>query len=140
MKSFKVVDVKLAQENNFLILDLLDGIIINKESKDDPWLIEIQTSKDFEEILEELVGTEVKMLVTITRPNNQPAQFVGKFLEMNSIQDSISLLFLGDIIVQEPTYPEDLLEKLMEEGYTGEELLNEFKGAMAAQEEINTSD
>lgn len=140
MKSFKVVDLKLAQDNNFIILDIIDGIIINKETKEDPWLIEVQTSEDFSTLLEHQVGSEVKVLVTITRPNNQPAQFIGKFLEVNKLEGSISLLFLGNLIVQDPNYAEDLLENLMEEGFTEEELLNEFKARMAAQEDIKTSE
>jgi hypothetical protein len=140
MKSFKVVELKLAQDNNFIILDIIDGIIINKETKEDTWLIEVQTSEDFRSLLEPQVGSEVKVLVTITRPNNQPAHFQGKFLEINNLDGSISLLFLGNLIVQDPHYAEDLLENLMDEGYTDGELLNEFKGRMAAQEEIKTSE
>ncbi|MBY8910944.1 hypothetical protein K6L05_14450, partial [Salinicoccus roseus] len=67
MKSFKVVELKLEHENNFIILDLIDGIIINKEKQKDPWLVEISTSTDFKDILEDHVGTEMEMLVTITR-------------------------------------------------------------------------
>ncbi|MFD2830690.1 YwpF family protein [Corticicoccus populi] len=140
MKSFKVVDLKIAQDNNFIILDVIDGIIINKETKEDPWLIEVQTSEDFISLLESQVGDEIKALVTITRPNNQPAQFIGKFLEINKLEDSISILFLGNLIVQDPNYAEDLLENLMKEGYTGGALLNEFKARMDAQEEIKTSE
>lgn len=50
------------------------------------------------------------------------------------------MLFLGNLIVQDPNYAEDLLENLMEEGFTEEELLNEFKARMAAQEDIKTSE
>lgn len=140
MKSFKVVDLKLAQDNNFIILDVIDGIIINKETKENPWLIEVQTSEDFISLLEPQVREEIKALVTITRPNNQPAQFIGEFLEINKLENSISILFLGNLIVQDPNYAEDLLENLMKEGYTGDALLNEFKARMDAQEEIKTSE
>ncbi|WP_031545221.1 YwpF family protein [Salinicoccus luteus] len=140
MKSFKVVELKLEHENNFIILDLIDGIIINKEKQEDPWLIEISTSTDFKDILEELVGTEVELLVTITRHSNEPARFKGTFNEMNEIDNALSLIFNGKIIVQGPHYAEDLLSHLLDEGYEQEKLLNEFKAMMESKAEIKTSD
>ncbi|WP_342387674.1 YwpF family protein [Salinicoccus bachuensis] len=140
MKSFKVVELKLEHENNFIILDLIDGIIINKEKQEDPWLIEISTSTDFKDILEELVGTELELLVTITRHSNEPARFKGTFNEMNEIDNALSLIFNGKIIVQGPHYAEDLLSHLLDEGYEQEKLLNEFKAMMESKAEIKTSD
>ncbi|MCG7333531.1 YwpF family protein [Salinicoccus roseus] len=140
MKSFKVVELKLEHENNFIILDLIDGIIINKEKQEDPWLVEISTSTDFKDILQEHVGTEMEMLVTITRHSNEPARFKGVFNEMNEIDNALSLIFNGKIIVQGPHYAEDLLSHLLDEGYEQEKLLNEFKAMMESKAEIKTSD
>ncbi|WP_271398634.1 YwpF family protein [Salinicoccus roseus] len=140
MKSFKVVELKLEHENNFIILDLIDGIIINKEKQEDPWLVEISTSTDFKDILEDHVGTEMEMLVTITRHSNEPARFKGVFNEMNEIDNALSLIFNGIIIVQGPHYAEDLLSHLLDEGYEQEKLLNEFKAMMESKAEIKTSD
>lgn len=140
MKSFKVVELKLEHENNFIILDLIDGIIINKEKQKDPWLVEISTSTDFKDILEDHVGTEMEMLVTITRHSNEPARFKGVFNEMNEIDNALSLIFNGKIIVQGPHYAEDLLSHLLDEGYEQEKLLNEFKAMMESKAEIKTSD
>ncbi|MFC3418837.1 YwpF family protein [Salinicoccus hispanicus] len=140
MKSFKVVELKLEHENNFIILDLIDGIIINNEKPDDPWLIEISTSLDFKDILKELVGAELDLLVTITRHSNEPARFKGIFNEMNEIDNALSLIFNGRIIVQSPNYAEDLLSHLLDEGYEQEKLLNEFKAMMESKAEIKTSD
>ncbi|KIH70480.1 YwpF family protein [Salinicoccus roseus] len=140
MKSFKVVELKLEHENNFIILDLIDGIIINKEKQEDPWLVEISTSTDFKDILQDHVGTEMEMLVTITRHSNEPARFKGVFNEMNEIDNALSLIFNGKIIVQGPHYAEDLLSHLLDEGYEQEKLLNEFKAMMESKAEIKTSD
>lgn len=140
MKSFKVIDIRLEHENNFIIFDLIDGIIINKETKEDPWLLEISISPDFKDILEEFVGQGVNLLVTITRPSNEPARFKGIFNEMTEIDDALSLIFSGRIIVQNPNYPEEVLEQLIGEGYEGNELLNEFKTMMESRTELKTSD
>lgn len=140
MKSFKIVEIKLERENNFIILDLIDGVIINKETSENPWLIEVSTSPDFKDILEEFVDKEVDLLVTITRPTNEPARFKGVFNEMHEIDEAISLIFSGEIIVQNPNYAEDLLAQLIDEGFEGEELLNEFKAMMESKTELKTSD
>ncbi|WP_411842627.1 YwpF family protein [Salinicoccus sp. HZC-1] len=140
MKSFKIIEIKIEHESNFIILDLIDGIIINKETSEDPWLIEVTTSPDFKDILEEFVDKEVDLLVTITRPTNEPARFKGVFNEMNEIDEAVSLIFSGDIIVQNPYYAEDLLSQLIDEGFEGEELLNEFKAMMESKTELKTSD
>ncbi|MBY8910541.1 YwpF-like family protein, partial [Salinicoccus roseus] len=114
--------------------------IINKEKQKDPWLVEISTSTDFKDILEDHVGTEMEMLVTITRHSNEPARFKGVFNEMNEIDNALSLIFNGKIIVQGPHYAEDLLSHLLDEGYEQEKLLNEFKAMMESKAEIKTSD
>ncbi|GAA3715417.1 YwpF-like family protein [Salinicoccus jeotgali] len=140
MKSFKVVELKLEHEENYIILDIIDGIIINKEKGEAPWLIEISTSPDFKDILQEMIGTEVEILVTITRHSNEPARFRGTFNEMNELNQALSLIFNGKIIVQGPTYAEDVLTHLLSEGYEEETLLHEFKSIMESKKEIKTSD
>ncbi|KKK35179.1 hypothetical protein WN59_06030 [Salinicoccus sediminis] len=140
MKSFKIVEVKIEREGNFIILDLIDGIIINKETSEDSWLLEISTSPDFKDILEPYVEQEVDLLVTITRPTNEPARFKGVFNEMNEIDNAVSLIFTGDIITQNPNYAEDLLAQLIDEGFEGDELLNEFTAMMESKTELKTSD
>lgn len=139
MKSFKIVEVRVEHEGNFIILDLIDGIIINKELNEDPWLLEITTSPDFKDILEPFIEQDVNLLVTITRPTNEPARFKGYFNELNEIDDAISLIFTGDIITQNPNYAEDLLAQLIEEGFEGDELLNEFTAMMESKTELKTS-
>jgi hypothetical protein len=59
---------------------------------------------------------------------------------MNEIDNALSLIFNGKIIVQGPHYAEDLLSHLLDEGYEQEKLLNEFKAMMESKAEIKTSD
>ena len=140
MKSFKVIEIRLERDNNFIIFDLIDGIIINKETEEDPWLLETSISPDFKDILKNFVGQEVNLLVTITRPSNEPARFRGVFNEMIEIDNALSLIFTGRIIVQSPNYPEEVLEYLIGEGYEDIDLLNEFKAMMESRTELKTSD
>ena len=67
MKSFKIVEIKMQNENNYIILDLIDGVIINNEVSKDSWIVEVATSEDFKDILEEFMGTEVTLLIRIDR-------------------------------------------------------------------------
>ncbi|WP_020007234.1 YwpF family protein [Salinicoccus albus] len=140
MKSFKVIEIRLEHNNNFIIFDLIDGIIINKETEEDPWLLETSISPDFKDILKDFVGQQVNLLVTITRPSNEPARFTGVFNEMIEIDNALSLIFTGRIIVQSPNYPEEVLEYLIGEGYEDIDLLNEFKAMMESRTELKTSD
>lgn len=140
MKSFKIIEVKVEHKGNFIILDLIDGIIINKETNEDSWLLEISTSPDFKDILEPFIHKEINMLVTITRPTNEPARFKGVFKELSEIENAISLIFTGDIITQNPNYAEDLLAQLIDEGFEGDGLLNEFTAMMESRAELKTSD
>lgn len=80
------------------------------------------------------------MLVTITRPTNEPARFKGVFKELSEIENAISLIFTGDIITQNPNYAEDLLAQLIDEGFEGDGLLNEFTAMMESRAELKTSD
>ena len=51
MKSFKVIDLKIIQDKNFLVPEVLDGVIINLEHGEQPWIIEIVTKSDLESLL-----------------------------------------------------------------------------------------
>lgn len=140
MKSFKVIDMKIIQEQNFIVPEVKDGVIINMEYGDNPWIIEIVTDGDLSSILEKLKGQHLEMMVTITRPSNTPAKFSGRVMDINQMDDMISVVFKGAIIVQGPNYAEELLEFLVEEGYEGKNLINEFNSRMESKEDFKKVD
>lgn len=140
MKSFKVIDMKIIQEQNFIVPEVKDGIIINMEYGDNPWIIEIVTAGDLSSILEKLKGQQLEMMVTITRPSNAPAKFSARVMDINQMDDMISVVFKGAIIVQGPNYAEELLEFLVEEGYEGKTLINEFNSRMESKEDFKKVD
>lgn len=140
MKSFKVIDMKIIQEQNFIVPEVKDGIIINMEYGDNPWIIEIVTAGDLASILEKLKGQQLEMMVTITRPSNTPAKFSARVMDINQMDEMISVVFKGAIIVQGPNYAEELLEFLVEEGYEGKTLINEFNSRMESKEDFKKED
>ena len=136
MKSFKVIDLKIIQDQNFIVPDVLDGVIINMEHGEDPWIIEIVTTGDLTSLLEKLKGQLIEMMVTITRPSNTPAKFSATSMDINPMDEQISLVFKGDIIVHSPNYAEELLEFLVSEGYEAQTLVNEFNSRMESKEDF----
>lgn len=136
MKSFKVIDLKIIQDQNFIVPDVLDGVIINMEHGEDPWIIEIVTTGDLTSLLEKLKGQLLEMMVTITRSSNTPAKFSATLMDINPMDEQISLVFKGDIIVHGPNYAEELLEFLVSEGYEGQTLVNEFNSRMESKEDF----
>ncbi|HIW39326.1 MAG TPA: YwpF-like family protein [Candidatus Jeotgalicoccus stercoravium] len=98
MKSFKVIDLKIIQDKNFLVPEVLDGVIINLEHGEQPWIIEIVTKSDLESLLENLKGSELDMMVTITRPTNAPAKFSTQLMAVNKNEDKLSVIFKGSIV------------------------------------------
>jgi hypothetical protein len=140
MKSFKVIDMKIIQEQNFIVPEVKDGVIINMEQGDNPWIIEIVTDGDLSSILEKLKGSLLEMMVTITRPSNAPAKFSAELMDINQMDDMISVVFKGSVIVQGPNYSEELLEFLVEEGYEGTALINEFNSRMESKDDFRKED
>lgn len=140
MKSFKVIDMKIIQEQNFIVPEVKDGVIINMEYGDNPWIIEVVTDGDLSSILEKLKGRLIEMMVTITRPSNAPAKFSAELMDINQMDEMISVVFKGSIIVQGPNYSEELLEFLVEEGYKGTALINEFNSRMESKEDFRKED
>ncbi len=140
MKSFKVIDMKIIQQQNFIVPEVKDGVIINMEYGDNPWIIEIVTDGDLASILENLKRQHVEMMVTITRPSNAPAKFLGRLMDINQMDDMISVIFKGSIIVQGPNYAEELLEFLVKERYEGKALVDEFNSRMESKEDFRKED
>lgn len=136
MKSFKVIDMKIIQEQNFIVPEVKDGVIINMEFGEQPWIIEIVTDGDLYSILDNLKGQSLDMMVTITRPSNAPAKLKATLMDINKMDEMISVIFKGDIIVQGPKYSEDLLEFLVSTGYEGQELIREFNSRMESKDDF----
>lgn len=140
MKSFKVIDMKIIQEQNFIVPEVKDGVIINMEYGEQPWIIEMVTDGDLTSIMEKLKGQTLEMMVTITRPSNAPAKFSAELVDLNQMDDMISIIFKAEIIIQGPNYAEDLLEFLVSTGYEGQELINEFNSRMESKDDFKKDD
>ncbi|HLR14673.1 MAG TPA: YwpF family protein [Bacillota bacterium] len=135
MKTFKLksliivnhVDKKVEKEK----IPLIDGLIINREDGEDQWLIEAYVSGDYEEYFKELEKKDDVMIqVKITKETNDPATFITTVTGLNSIGENMNVLFLGEMVDLRRGEAQNILEKLVHEGYEGEDLIERFQRKM----------
>ncbi|SEB00636.1 YwpF-like protein [Thalassobacillus cyri] len=133
MKTFKLVSLDLVEEKAEDItqrrIKLIDGLIINREDDKGRWVIEAYVDQSYQSFFEEYVKSEEELLVQvkITKETNQPATFLVKAIDTNNISENMNVLFMGTIVDRRQDQIEKTLKLLIEEGYQGEELLEEFK-------------
>lgn len=140
MKSFKVIDLKIIQEQNFIVPEVIDGVIINLEEGEEPWVIEMVTSNHLSSVLTKLKDQRLDMMVTITRPTNAPAKFSATLMDIHEHEDKISVIFKGAIVNHGPNYAENLLAYLVDKGYEGDALVNEFNVRMESKDDFEKDD
>ena len=131
MKTFKLCSLVVLLDNDIepKEIPLVDGLIINKEEVQKNWLIEAVVTPKLEEYFIKLNETQEKFMVeaTITKKSNAPATFVCTVKSINHIQNHISVLFDGLLVVKEDDFSDMILRTVLEEGFEGEEILKEFK-------------
>ncbi|MDC3416557.1 YwpF-like family protein [Aquibacillus salsiterrae] len=133
MKTFKLISLDLLEDKNEEIIvsniPLVDGLIIDREDEKNHWVIEALLNRNYAKYFNELneKNEEFMLQAKITKPSNQPATFMCSILSINKMDEHINVLFLGSLIDRKKGQIERTLRLLIDEGYQGEELLDEFK-------------
>ncbi|OIJ12770.1 hypothetical protein BKP35_09310 [Anaerobacillus arseniciselenatis] len=131
MKTFKLCSliILLDNETEPKEIPLIDGLIINKEEVHKNWLLEVVVSEKWEESFKQLHNLQQKFMVeaTITKKTNDPATFVSTVKSVNKLNENISILLDGFLVVKEDDFSDMILRSIIKEGYTGEEIIAEFK-------------
>lgn len=130
MKTFKLVLMQVVKEDGLMDIALDDGLIINKEDEHNSWLMEayIPTSSHYSFFQEAYINkTDLLIQVVITKKDNKPALFQAKATSVTKLKNHISVLLEGIMKNKKNNYPELLLNDLLQKGYSGVELLTEFK-------------
>lgn len=133
MKTFKLKTLDIIQETGKDIIKdtipLLDGLIINREDEQNRWVIEAYMSHSHFDYFNQLKedGNTIMVQVKITKKNNAPATFITTIISINEIGDYMNILLMGTIVDRRKNIIENMLKKLIDEGYQGEELLLKFK-------------
>jgi hypothetical protein len=142
MKTFKLVSLKISHPQHqvkFQEIDLLDGLVINKEDEERQWLVEIYVNKSHAELFTKLKEDEegVKIEAIITREDNDPAFFITTVLSVAIMEDNMSVLFNG-LLVGKTDISEDILTDLIQEGFHGNNLLKQFKQRVSDNKNTRT--
>ncbi|SDJ18363.1 YwpF-like family protein [Salimicrobium halophilum] len=133
MKTFKLVSLDIIEENQEDItlrsIELKDGMIINREDDHGRWLLEAFLDEDYREYFQSLVKRKEKLMIQalITKKSNSPATFLVEPKEVNLFEENMNVIFMGSMVDKKQEQVEKLLQILLEEGYQGKQLLEEFK-------------
>ncbi|MFD2925311.1 YwpF-like family protein [Halobacillus naozhouensis] len=133
MKTFKLVSLDIVEEKNDDLtqrrIKLNDGLIINREDDKGRWVVEAYVDRSYEDYFQTIQDHEEELMiqVKITKSSNRPATFLVKVIDNNIIGDYMNVIFMGSIIDRRREHIEKMLKLLMDEGFQGDELLEEFK-------------
>ncbi|MCG3088488.1 YwpF-like family protein [Sporosarcina cyprini] len=135
MKTFKMISVGVLQDNQIQDFPLIDGIIINQENSHRMWILEMFIDQEYKELFENWKATEelLESRVVISYPENEPAGFLVAVDTVQEIGDHISVLLKGRLKRARSQYAEHLLEELITEGLSGQELLARFEHDMRSR-------
>ncbi|MEB5757622.1 hypothetical protein BUZ94_10980 [Mammaliicoccus sciuri] len=138
MKTFKAVRFQIVDDEQITEYELLDGIIINKENSGTGWLLEILISDIHYEQMKKYHDNQTLLdtRVVITRPSNDPALFDATIKYIEQLEDKISVVFECHIYTLRQVYAERLLEQLIDEGLSGDELKTSFNRLMQSKPKL----
>ena len=109
-------------------VELQEGLVINRE-EGGWWLVEAVVAESGIAIFQHLSAEEreVVMEVLISHTQNDPATMVGRVRSIRPLADRYSILIDGKMALKKEEVFNYIMETLIEDGYSGEELLTEFK-------------
>lgn len=138
-----MLSLELLKDEKLQSYPLTDGIIINQENSHKSWILEMymnrQDATDFAPYLD--TDTILNVRAVISYPDNEPASFrvvVQNIVEMPD-HHHVSVLLKGTLISGRRQYAEQLLLELVEEGLTGNALLEKFKSNMRTRPRLKNS-
>ena len=142
MKTFKLISLQIVEnDGNLTDIDLLDGLIINKEDDQGRWLVEAYVDKSFLPPFQKAKQDDkvLQIQAVITKHENDPAPFLVKVHSYQELGNNASILLLGTLRRTKKDYAELLLQDLITRGFKGESLLVEFKDKMKTKPRLATS-
>ncbi|MFC4321950.1 YwpF family protein [Litchfieldia salsa] len=132
MKTFKLVSLSILPdvplERMQVDVDLIDGLIINREDSRKRWIIEAFVDKKYADSFSTYMANneELHLKVTITDRSNDPALVAAKVMSVNVFSEHISVLFDAKLERTKFVNSEMILAQLLEEGLQGDDLLKSF--------------
>ncbi|MGM0853880.1 MAG: YwpF-like family protein [Bacillota bacterium] len=138
MKTFKVISLQVVENDELRDFELVDGLIINKEDGQSTWLVETYLSNEYIEFFQKAQQRkeDLEIQVVISHKANDPAAFMTSIRCIKEMDKHISIMFEGKLKKQRNEYAELLLDDLVQKGYSGEELIREFREKMVSKPRI----
>jgi hypothetical protein len=138
MKTFKVISLQVVNNDELHDFDIEDGLIINKEDGNSTWLVETYMSYKYIDFFRKVQQQkdDLEIQVVISHKANDPAAFLTSIRGIKKINDRMSILFEGKLKKQRNEYAELLLDDLVQKGYSGDELVKEFREKMVSKPRI----
>ncbi|QFF97955.1 hypothetical protein PB01_03500 [Psychrobacillus glaciei] len=132
MKTFKMMSVDIIRDQEIYPISIEDGIVINQENISRSWILELFVDKKYEALFKGFQSSNeiISAKVVISYPENEPAHFEVVTYSVKEIGQHISVLLKGTLKRLRRKYAESLLSELIEDGFTGEELLAKFEHDM----------
>ncbi|GAE32347.1 YwpF family protein [Alkalihalobacillus hemicellulosilyticus] len=131
MKTFKlislcVLDGKKGQVEQ-KIVPIEDGLIINMANPH-AWYIEAIVDKDQAKYFQMIYERRGNILVdvVITSKDNHPAAMITNVESVTPLSGQMSILLKGELAFKKDDLLADVLEDIVNEGFKGQELLEEF--------------
>ncbi|WP_147534422.1 YwpF family protein [Bacillus marasmi] len=136
MKTFKLISLEVFENDTFREIELVDGLIINKEDEKNTWLIEIYTKPEQISFFEKAMQNQEDRIirVVITKKDNDPVSFHIKTRSITRLEKNVSIMLQGNLKrTSRKNYSEILLKDLLDQGLNGDTLLEEFKEKMKSK-------
>jgi hypothetical protein len=141
LKTFKMISLQLADADALVDIEIEDGLIINKEDDKGTWLVEAFVDHKYIPYFEDAHANDADIIVqvVITKKDNDPAAFLTKVCCVKKLKKHASILLTGKLTKPINVYPQQLLEQLLNNGLTGDQLLAEFKDKIISRPKIHTA-
>ncbi|MCA1055142.1 YwpF-like family protein [Rossellomorea aquimaris] len=138
MKTFKVISLQVVDNDDLQDFDIEDGLIINKEDENRTWLVETYMPEKYIDFFRraQQQSDDLEIQVVISHKANDPAAFMTSIRGIKKMNGRISVLFEGHLKKQRNEYAELLLDDLVQKGYSGEQLIKEFREKMVSKPRI----
>ncbi|WP_331852602.1 YwpF family protein [Kurthia zopfii] len=138
LKTFKMLTLERFSDEGFISYPLVDGIIINQENSHHTWILEVYVDREYAADFEPFIQTDevIEVRAIISYPDNEPAGFRVVVNVIEDLGDQVSILMKGTLKTHRRQYAELLLEKLVEDGLSGDQLIEKFRSDMSTRPRI----
>lgn len=134
--------MQFVTDKELLDIDIKEGLIINKEDGANSWILEAVIHQNHNQVLSSFLSKhkgQINIQAVISLPENEPAIFQASLEKKKRIDEQhLSLLFVCRLKNNRSKYAELLLEQLINQGLSGNDLLQQFKDRLRSRNKVAT--